>query len=43
MIAAIARYYLDERGEDESFREFAARVGADVLGKIGLGVAPGAV
>jgi sulfite reductase beta subunit-like hemoprotein len=43
VIAAIARYYLKERGKDESFRDFAIRVGGDTLGKIGLGVAPGAV
>ena len=43
VIAAVARYYLKERGKDESFRDFVARVGVDVLGKIGLVAAPGAV
>jgi sulfite reductase beta subunit-like hemoprotein len=43
VIAAIARYYLKERGKDESFRDFVARVGADAVGKIGLAAAPGAV
>jgi len=43
VIAAIARYYLGQRGQGESFRDFVARVGADTLGKVGLTAAPGAV
>jgi sulfite reductase beta subunit-like hemoprotein len=43
VIAAIARYYLAERGGGESFQNFVARVGADAVGKVGLAVAPGAV
>jgi sulfite reductase beta subunit-like hemoprotein len=43
VIAALARYYLGERGPGESFRDFVARVGTDVLGKVGLSAAPGAV
>jgi hypothetical protein len=34
---------LCERGKGESFRDFVARVGVDVLGKVGLSAAPGAV
>ena len=43
VVAAIARHYLRERGPGESFRDFVARVGADALGKVGIGAAPGAV
>jgi sulfite reductase beta subunit-like hemoprotein len=43
VVAAIARYYLNERAKGESFRDFVARVGSDALGKVGLGAAPGAV
>ena len=43
VVAAIARYFLKERGAGESFRDFVARVGSDALGKIGLTAAPGAV
>lgn len=43
VVAAIARYYLDQRGSGESFRDFVARIGADSLGKVGLAAAPGAV
>jgi sulfite reductase beta subunit-like hemoprotein len=43
VVAAIARYFLKERGTGESFRDFVARVGEGVLGKIGLAAAPGAV
>jgi sulfite reductase beta subunit-like hemoprotein len=43
VIAAIARYYVAERGQGESFPEFVVRVGADTVGKIGLALAPGAV
>ncbi|HMI86175.1 MAG TPA: nitrite/sulfite reductase [Polyangiaceae bacterium] len=43
VVAAIARFYLGERGSGESFRDFVARVGADALGKVGLSAAPGAV
>jgi len=43
VIAAMARYYLAERGQGESFREFVTRVGADFVGRVGLAAAPGAV
>jgi len=37
VIAAIARHYLAKRAEGESFRDFAARVGAYELGQVGFG------
>jgi sulfite reductase beta subunit-like hemoprotein len=43
VVAAIARFYLQQRGKEESFRDFVARVGVDALGKVGLSAAPGAV
>jgi sulfite reductase beta subunit-like hemoprotein len=43
VIAAIAQHYLAEKGQDESFRDFVARVGADVVGKHGLQASPSAV
>ena len=43
VVAAIARFFLRERGKEESFRDFVARVGTDALGKVGLAAAPGAV
>jgi sulfite reductase beta subunit-like hemoprotein len=43
VVAAIARFFLRERGKGESFRDFVARVGSDALGKVGLEAAPGAV
>jgi sulfite reductase beta subunit-like hemoprotein len=43
VIAAMARYYLAERGQGESFRDFVMRVGADAIGKVGLAAAPGSV
>jgi sulfite reductase beta subunit-like hemoprotein len=36
VIAAIARYFVSERGEGESFKEFVSRVGAEEIGKVGL-------
>jgi len=36
VIAAIARYYVAERAEGESFREFVARRGAAEIGKVGF-------
>jgi len=42
VIASIAQYYLTERGQEESFPDFVARVGADTVSKVGLAVAPGA-
>jgi sulfite reductase beta subunit-like hemoprotein len=36
VIAAIAQHYLAKRGEDESFRDFVARVGAAEISKIGF-------
>ncbi len=43
VIAAMARFYLAERGAGESFRDFVTRVGADAVGKVGLAESPGAV
>jgi sulfite reductase beta subunit-like hemoprotein len=43
VIAAMARYYLAQRGTGESFRDFVTRVGVDTLGKVGLAASPGAV
>ena len=43
VIAAIARHYLAERGEGESFREFVARVGAAEITRAGFAAAPGAI
>lgn len=43
VIAAIARHYLAERGEGESFREFVARVGAPEITRVGFGAAQGAI
>jgi sulfite reductase beta subunit-like hemoprotein len=43
VIAAMARYYLAERGQGESFRDFVTRVGVDAVGKIGLAASPGAI
>jgi sulfite reductase beta subunit-like hemoprotein len=37
VIAAIARHYLLARGDGESFRDFAARVGAHELSQVGFG------
>lgn len=39
VIAAIARHYVAERAEGESFREFVARKGASEIGRIGFGAA----
>jgi len=39
----VARYYLAERGQGESFRDFVSRVGIDAVGKVGLAASPGAV
>lgn len=36
VIAALARHYVKERAEGESFREFALRVGAAELGRVGF-------
>jgi sulfite reductase beta subunit-like hemoprotein len=43
VIAAMARYYLAQRGKGESFRDFVTRVGVDVVGKVGIAASPGAV
>jgi len=43
VIAAIARHYLAERGEGETFREFVARVGAQELTRVGFAAAPGVI
>jgi sulfite reductase (NADPH) hemoprotein beta-component len=43
VLAAIARHYLAERGEGESFREFVARVGAPEITKVGFASATGAI
>jgi sulfite reductase (NADPH) hemoprotein beta-component len=39
VIAAIARHYLAERGEGETFREFVARVGALEITRVGFAAA----
>ena len=39
VIAAIAKYYVAERGQGESFREFVARKGATEISQIGFGAA----
>ena len=39
VIAAIAQFYVAERGPGETFREFASRKGAGELSKIGFGAA----
>ncbi|MDI1430893.1 nitrite/sulfite reductase [Polyangium sorediatum] len=39
VIAAIARHYVQERAEGESFREFVARKGAGDIGRIGFAAA----
>jgi sulfite reductase beta subunit-like hemoprotein len=39
VIAAIARHYVADRGEGESFREFVARVGAAELTRVGFSAA----
>jgi sulfite reductase (NADPH) hemoprotein beta-component len=43
VIAALARHYLAERGEGETFREFTARVGAAELTRVGFAVSTGAI
>jgi sulfite reductase beta subunit-like hemoprotein len=43
VVAAIARFYVAERQEGESFRDFVSRKGAQVVGKIGLSAAEGVV
>ena len=43
VIASMALYYLKNRGAGESFRDFVARVGVEVLGKVGMASSPGAV
>ncbi len=43
VVAAIARHYVAERGEGESFREFVARVGAPEIGRVGFGAAGGLI
>jgi sulfite reductase (NADPH) hemoprotein beta-component len=43
VVAAIANFYVAERREGESFRDFVSRKGAQVIGKIGLSAAEGIV
>jgi sulfite reductase (NADPH) hemoprotein beta-component len=43
VIAAIARHYLAERGEGETFREFAARVGAVEIKRVGFAAVQGVI
>ncbi len=38
VIAAIARHYVAERADGETFREFVSRVGAQEIGKVGFAV-----
>jgi sulfite reductase beta subunit-like hemoprotein len=42
VIVAVARHYLAERGQGESFRDFVTRVGIDAISKVGLAASPGA-
>ena len=39
VVAALARHYVAERGQDESFREFVARIGAAELTRVGFAAA----
>jgi sulfite reductase (NADPH) hemoprotein beta-component len=39
VIAALAKHYVAERGEGETFREFVQRVGAAELTRVGFAVA----
>ncbi len=39
VVAALARHYVAERAEDETFREFVARVGAAELTRVGFAAA----
>lgn len=43
VLAAIARHYLEERGERESFRDFVARVGTTEITRVGFAAARGAI
>jgi len=43
VIAAMARHYLAERAQGESFRDFVTRVGVDAVSTVGLAASPGAV
>lgn len=43
VVAAIAHFYVAERQEGESFRDFVSRKGAQVIGKVGLSAAEGIV
>lgn len=43
VVAAIARHYVAERGESETFREFVARVGAAEITRVGFAAASGGV
>jgi sulfite reductase (NADPH) hemoprotein beta-component len=43
VVAAIGRYYVAERAQGESFREFVARIGAAEITRIGFAAAPGAI
>jgi sulfite reductase beta subunit-like hemoprotein len=41
VIATIARYYMAERAEGESFRDFVARKGAPEITRVGFAAAEG--
>ncbi len=43
VVAALAKHYVAERGEGESFREFATRVGAAELTRVGFAAAGGVI
>jgi sulfite reductase beta subunit-like hemoprotein len=43
VVAAIARHYVAERGDGETFREFVARVGAAELTRVGFAAAEGVI
>jgi sulfite reductase beta subunit-like hemoprotein len=43
VVAALAKHYVEARGEGESFREFATRVGAAELTRVGFAAAGGVI
>lgn len=43
LVSAIARYYVAERGEGESFRDFVARVGPEAIGRAGFSAVTGVI
>jgi sulfite reductase beta subunit-like hemoprotein len=43
VVAAIARHYVEERGEGESFREFVQRKGVQEITRVGFSAAEGVI